>query len=306
MNKSPLIVLLIIILSFINTSAFSNNFEKTDRIVKNYPRSLTNPNQLVKLINRDFELPEDKARAIYTWIAANIVYDIKALKARPKIIHYLYCSDEEKIYRERKIMEDLAIQTLRDKKATCQGYSALYKHICDLVSLECVIISGYSKTKKSEIGNMPLKINHAWNAVKIYGMWKLIDVSWGAGYLTEDQTKFIRSFKDIFFSTTPAIFNLNHYPEDPVWLFSDISKESFTNLPLYYPDFHNNDIEVVKPEKGIIRVSKEEVIGFTLKYANNKPVMIKFDNEKFAREVYPEITDQYCNYEIARKIQIHT
>jgi len=106
MNKSPLVVLLIIILSFINTSAFSNNFEKTDRIVKNYPHSISNPNQLAKLINRDFEMPEDKARAIYTWIATNIVYDIKALKARPKIIHYLYCSDEEKIYRERKIMED--------------------------------------------------------------------------------------------------------------------------------------------------------------------------------------------------------
>jgi len=301
MNKSLLIVLISIILSLTNTAVFSNNNKKTDRIIKSYPSSISNPNQLVKLINRDFELPEDKARAIYTWIATNIVYDIRALKARPKIINYLYSSYEEKIYREREIMEELAIQALIDRKATCQGYSALYKHICELVSLECVIISGYSKTRKLEIGNIPPANNHSWNTVKINEEWKLVDVTWGAGYLNENLDKFIPAFNDNFFFSTPAKFYLNHYPDDQSGLLRSMSIETFVNLPLYYPGFNKSNVEVVEPETGIITVSNVGYIGLSLKNITNESVLIKFDNEKNGIKVYPAIKDQYLYYEIPYK-----
>ncbi len=301
MNKSPLIVLIIIILSLINTSVFSNNYEKTDRIVKSYPSYISNPDQLVKLINRDFQLPEDKARAIYTWIATNIVYDIKALKTGPKIIHYMYFSDAEKVYREQKIMDDLVMRTLGAGKATCQGYSTLFKHLCNLVDLECIVISGISKTRKSDIGIIPATNNHSWNAVKIDEEWKLIDVTWGAGYLNENSDKFIPAFNDNFFFASPARFYLNHYPDDQSGLIRTMSREIFVNLPLYYPGFNKSYIEVAEPETGIIKVSKKGYIDLSLRNITNESVSIKFDNEKNGIIVYPEIKDQYLYYEISYK-----
>jgi len=301
MNKRLLIVLISIIISLTNTSAFSNNYEKTDRIVKCYPSSISNPDQLVKLINRDFELPEDKARAVYTWIATNIDYDIKALKTGRKIIHYMYFSDAEKVYREQKIMEELVIRTLSEGVATCQGYSTLFKHLCDLIPLECVVITGISKTRKSDIGNISATNNHSWNAVKIDEGWKLIDVTWGAGYLNENSDKFIPAFNDNFFFASPARFYLNHYPDDQSGLISTMARETFVNLPLYYPGFNKSYIEVAEPETGIIKVSKKGYIDLSLKNITNESVSIKFDNEKNGVIVYPEIKDQYLYYEIPYK-----
>ena len=290
--------LILIIISIANIPLFSKDYEKVDRIVQNYPNSFSDPDQLAKLINRDFKLPEEKARAIFTWIALNIDYDIKALNSKPEIISFSYSTQEEKLFREQKIEEDLAIQTLRKGKAVCQGYSTLYKYLCDLASIECVIVPGTSKTRKTDIGKLPRNNDHTWNAVKINNEWKLIDVTWGAGYTNENATRFIPAFNDYYFFTSPYKFFLNHYPEDSAWLLIDISKETFANLPLYYSSFYKLNVEVVEPQKGIILISKNESIKLVLKNSKNELVSMKFENDKYSKLVQPKNENEFSFYEI--------
>ncbi|EKD32189.1 MAG: transglutaminase protein [uncultured bacterium] len=304
MKKFVLIIL--IVLSAVCTPVFSKGYEKVDRIVQNYPNSFSNPDQLAKRINRDFNNPEEKTRAIFTWIALNIAYDIKALNYKPQRISFSYTSEEEKIYKLEKINEELAVQTLRRKRAVCQGYSTLFKYLCDLVSVECIVIPGSSKSRKGDIGKFPGRSDHAWNAVLINDEWKLIDVTWGAGYANENSSQFVPSFNDHFFFTPPDKFSLNHYPEDPAWLLTNISKETFANLPLYYFSFNNKDVEVAEPKTGNIPIPKNKIIRFVLKNSKNESVAVKFDNEKYGKLVQPRINNDYCFYEIEYKKNTNT
>ena len=105
---------------------------------------------------------EEKARAVYRWITANIDYDVES-----------YFSGSYKTRSGSKTV-------LNDKKAVCAGYSQLFESLCDAAGLESVRIDGhgkgYSYTPFSDTGRTS---DHAWNAVKIDDRWRLVDPTWG-------------------------------------------------------------------------------------------------------------------------------
>jgi len=148
---------------------------------------------LIKPAKNDYE----KARSFYVWIAENISYDVNAF-LRGVLKQY---TPEE---------------VLQKRKAVCQGYSGLYKALCDEAGIKCELIPGYSKG----YGYVPKKTftnsDHAWNAVFLDGKWHLLDVTWGAGGINEKQ-KFVKEFNDEYFLTDPAKFILKHMPLDPMW-----------------------------------------------------------------------------------------
>ncbi len=73
-----------------------------------------------------------------------------------------------------------------------------------------------------------------WNAVKIAGQWRLIDVTWAAGYVDAGGTRFSRKFNPGFFCTLLALFVQNHLPDDEAWqlLAQPLSKKAFAAQPL--------------------------------------------------------------------------
>ena len=290
----------------ISKTLFSQDYEKVDSIVRNYPNSFSNPAKLAELINENFNLPEEKARAIFTWIALHIEYDVKALNSPPKSTSYSYSSQEEMLEKERKIMENLAKSTLKKSKAVCHGYSTLFKYLSDLVSLECEIVVGTAKTKERDIGKIPRGSDHAWNAVKINNEWKLIDATWGAGFINENATLFIPEFKDFYFFLTPEKFSLGHYPKDTSWIFTEMSPEAFANLPLYYSTYFEMDIEVVEPQSGIIELSDNETFKLKLKNSKHDLVQLKFANEKNSEWIIPKIENEFFLYEIEYKKSTNT
>ncbi len=304
MKKNVFCIVLVLVL--VGKSLFSQDYQKVDRIVKEYPRSFSNPDKLIERINNDFNLNEEKVRAIFTWIALHIEYDIKSLSDAPKSISFSYRSEAEKIEKEREIFEDLAKQTMKKKKAVCQGYSTLFKYLCDKSNIECVIISGTSKTKKYDIGRMPQGSDHAWNAVKINNDWKLVDVTWGAGYVNENATKFIPEFKDFYFFLSPEMFSLKHYPEEPEWLMTNLSAEEFANLPLFYASYFESDIELIKPKNGIIKVSRNELVKIIIKNPDNGFLSFKFDNERSSIIVSPKKENDLFVYELEYKRSSNT
>ena len=286
-------IITLIILS--SLTVFSQDYKRVDEIVKTYPSSFNKLEKLADLINTDFKTPEEKARAIYTWIALNVTYGVDKKQTS---IQYTYKTQEEKLEKEQKIKEDLALKTLKSKKAVCEGYATLFKLLCDLTSIECEIIRGSSKTLNRDIGKLPKITDHAWNAVKINGDWKLIDATWGAGYINANRGNYVQDFTDVYFFTDPETFYLNHFPENHDWLLIKKTEKEFASLPLYYRHYFVSDIKLIEPQNGIIKRRNGKSIQIVMRNSRDAAVSFNFNNEKKAQKIEPRIDGDLCYYEI--------
>lgn len=257
------ISLLLILIMVLGLSTYSQEYAHVDKIVETYPRMIIEAEELTDLINRDFVLDAEKARAIYMWISANIVYDMEA----PSFLkeNYSYSSQRNKKKTEDKIRKKWANKCLKIGKAECEGYATLYKYFCDLVDVECIIIPGNTKRSEDDIGNPNLATMHAWNAVRIESEWLFVDPTWGSGIPDYSSNTFYRYFDNTYFLTLPEKFFYNHFPEDIQYLFTDRTKEEYIDLPVYYSEFLKMDLEIIEPQTGIIKFLEDDKIFFKMK-----------------------------------------
>lgn len=250
----------------IGSVAFSEVKPKVYEKVLEYPNSFKHAEDLAELIKNDFKTPVDKASAIYCWIALNIDYDVKSLMSNKSMsVSYSYRTLEEKAAIEKGIQDDLVKDVLKKKRAVCEGYSALYKRLCELCGVECVTIKGASKISLTDIGKGPINSNHAWNAIKINGKWNLLDVTWGAGSVDFGARKFNKHFEGGYFMTQPDRFFTKHFPDDKKWLLIDKGEKDFATLPLFHEDYLFSDAQLLQPETGVISKSKNGVVTLKLK-----------------------------------------
>ncbi len=291
---------LILFVVFISALSITNaqNFQKIDEEVRSYPDSYSNIDKLANKINQDFKTTEEKVRAIYTWIALHINYDVKTYLKGTKPIKYTFRNEEEKLQKETEIEDKLAKQTLKTQKAVCHGYATLFKTLCELSGIKSVLITGTSKTSTSDIGKEPTRTDHAWNAVMINDEWKLIDVTWGAGYLNGQNMRFIKEYSDAYFFTEPEKFFYNHFPKDNRWLLTSKDSKDFAHLPLFYRTYLSSGIDIIKPNKGIIKAKRGGTFEFVLRNNGTKPIGYKFSNEKIGNEIEPVVKGNLSYYKI--------
>jgi transglutaminase/protease-like cytokinesis protein 3 len=292
-------IIVLIVLS--NSVIFAQDYEKVDSIVRTYPKKFSNPNDLASIINRDFILQEEKARAIFTWIAYNIEYDVQKLTSRPPLNDYLKLTDEEKAEREKILRRGIATNTLIDGKGVCLEYSILFRDLCRLVSLECVEIDGAAKNGILNFDSIPNQINHVWNAVKIDNNWKLIDVTWAAGRVDLNNSVFIQEFNDFFFFTPPEIFAKSHFPIEKKWLMTKMTKEKFDKMPIYFHSYFEKNIRIQKPRNGKISAGWKKRLKFVINDCTNEEYYLKFENEEIKRTPKIKLADNKCILEIDYK-----
>jgi transglutaminase/protease-like cytokinesis protein 3 len=253
----------ILLLLLVSASSYSQ-YEKVDAKVRTYPKSFSNPKQFADKINADFKTDTDKARAIFTWAAINIRYDLRAFYTQENGgIAYSYNSPEDKIRKDKAFRMDLVTKTLRSGKGVCEGYASLLTVVGEMTGLQAVIIPGTAKTHQSQIGKLPKASDHAWNAVKINGKWQLIDITWAAGIVNSATNKFEQHFNDVYFLTDPDKFFLNHFPDDEKWLLTDKSAEDFAALPFYYPEYLRSDYSL-NADEGHILFPKNVAVKFNI------------------------------------------
>ena len=65
------------------------------------------------------------------------------------------------------------VSLLKQKYTTCGGYGKLFQAMAELAGLESEYIFGYSRTSRVLSSGEP--DDHAWNAVKIDGLWYIVD-----------------------------------------------------------------------------------------------------------------------------------
>lgn len=193
-----------------------HDFSEIDRLAKQLNYSGSSISELATLLAKNAPTEADKARIIYAWITQHISYDVVAF----------HNAIENNIY--PNVDPD---QVLRDRTTICSGYSNLYQTLAEAMDLESAIVTGYAKGATPANDVRFKDTNHAWNSVRIDGAWYLLDATFGAGAVQNDQFAF--EYNPYYFATSPQQFLNNHYPEDQGWqlLAQTATRAEFDNLP---------------------------------------------------------------------------
>ncbi|MBQ9473690.1 MAG: hypothetical protein IJU81_04710 [Bacteroidales bacterium] len=141
----------------------------------------------------------EKAKAIYHWICKSISYDMS---------YTIYDAD----------------QCWIEHKGVCQAYCELYHYLAKAVDLRTDIITGRAKIPDGDTSD------HAWLLVYAEGKQMLVDPTWGAGSIVNDE--FVFNPNDYWFDVDPYVMILSHYPFVPEYQRIDkpISLKEFLRL----------------------------------------------------------------------------
>jgi len=204
----------------------------------------------------------EKVRAIFRWITEHIDYNVMPFGQRKNIPRRFYKEPEDSSVALPPLNERVAAKVLNTGVAFCEGYSRLFKTLCDHAGIKAEVIYGYARTNN----NRKFAVNHAWNSVYIDSSWYLLDVTWASGVVSYGN-EYIRQYNDFYFLTPPSDFIRDHYPEDPQWtLLKDppVYRE-FAQSPFRYSGYIKAGVSSYFPAKGVIEVAVGDTIVIELK-----------------------------------------
>ena len=215
-----LLALLIIILcptqTIFSQKKAVNEFASIDKKALQLPDSLTKTtDDIAQYMNACFTSDNDKARAIFIWVATNIQYDIENMFA----INF---------YEKR---EDKISKPLKTRKGICENYATLFNDICSKSGIKSYVIEGFTKQN-----GFTDYIPHAWCAAKIDSSWFIYDPTWGSGYVTNG--KFIKKISNDYYKVSPSVIIKSHIPFDYMW--------QFVNYPITNQEFYEGKTQINK------------------------------------------------------------
>jgi len=134
-------ILILLLIPFFGSSQLrTNNFYDIDRKATSIPVSKTDTlaKQLAALGKNDLE----KVRAIFRWITEHIDYNMIVYNRNKNITPNFYEEPDDSNAVLPPLNERVAAKVLYRKVAFCDGYSRLFKTLCDHAGLRSEIILG--------------------------------------------------------------------------------------------------------------------------------------------------------------------
>lgn len=179
--------------------------------------------------------PQDKARVIYTWIAHHVRYDVDA-------------------FFHMQMLDSKAETVLRTRSTLCAGYASLFDALAGRAGLESRVVTGNGKGVDEINPNNKDPINHAWNAVKLGGQWRLLDVTWGSGAMKPDH-QYVQREEDFYFLTPPEAFVYSHFPEDAKdqCLPHPLTWDQYSALPHVEPEYFKDGLSLPEGTGAVLR-----------------------------------------------------
>ena len=231
---------------FAQQSKYKNIDEAVEKL-----GSLNNFNVAViaDTITEKFADNEQKARAIFYWIANNIQLDPKGIKQ----------NDDKNILPEKVI-------ALR--KATPLGFSLLVQEMCSAANIRCLSVDGYVKNYAAEINETADEKNYSWNVIQLGQSpetWYYIDAARASGFLDKKSTVFTKQFTSEYFFADRKLFNMAYFPDNNAWQLGGGIK----NVKDYFalPVFNNYSFALglgkPTPITGYIKTSIKKPVLFT-------------------------------------------
>ncbi len=108
----------------------------------------------------------EKSRAIFAWVAKNIAYNAPLVN-----------DPNPPLYS--------ALQTYQTRVVLCSGYADLSAALHRAIGIEAKVVYGE---------------NHAWNEIKLNGVWQIEDPTYGAGFINANTMRFVQSYHPAYFS----------------------------------------------------------------------------------------------------------
>lgn len=254
-----------------------NPFEAIDKHARNCPESETKTvTALATYLMQKTKTDEEKSRAIYVWVAENISYNDEEYNAG--------------VYKTYKT-EDVLLK----RTSVCEGYSNLYLALATEMNLEAIKISGYSKGYSYSEGEKFDKTDHAWNAVKINGEWKIVDATWGAGYgeTVNGKISSVKEFSDDWFNVEPAAAVFTHFPENTsnLYLEQAMTLADYQKMPAIRVSHFHLGFDAKTPLAEVLKNPTKKIAEFyeldTYVEIKNVPEELKLTrNKSYDFEVY--------------------
>lgn len=194
-------------------SSFSQSLQnnKTAFLSIKVPDSLTvSTTSLSNYFKQKYVSDSDRVKAIFTWVATNIQYDVDNMFALS--------------YGENK--DEKIDRALKTRAAVCEGYAEVFNEVCNKAGIQSMIITGYTK-QKGMIDYIP----HAWVASKVDNEWHLFDPTWSSGAVSDK--KFVKGFTYRYYKVKPEELIKTHMPFDPM--------EQFLKQPLTTKAFYDGN-----------------------------------------------------------------
>jgi hypothetical protein len=182
---------------------------------------------LAAYLTSDLHTEQKKVRAIYRWITDRIEYDVDAFLAG-------------------RLSKMNASEVLAKRQSVCDGFATLFEELSHEAGLDVKTIAGFAKGYVGQGAHHFDKPNHMWNALKLDGEWRMIDATWGAGYVADGKYKKVLS--EAFFMVPPEQLVFSHFPQDDAWQLQHtphLSQKEFEALPEVKTTFFNNEISAL-------------------------------------------------------------
>lgn len=224
------------------------------------------PDSLGRIVASSYHSEKEKVRAVYSWIVSHVAYNTAIYK--PWAVAYAYSADPLDTAMTWPSGDEMtARKAMRKRTAVCDGYSRLFKVVCEYAGIEAQIVQGYART----IGSSKFRTNHSWNAVRIDSAWHLLDVTWAAGHL-DSYDDFVQQQNDFYFLTPPEQFINDHYPEELRWsLLTDPPQlAEFKKAPFRTKNFLKYNVNSYLPGKGVIEAAVGDTVVFSLQLKNRE------------------------------------
>lgn len=260
------LLLFIVVIVFVSSVAVAQE-KKSYKAIDEYVLKLGKLDSLTmgtisSIVTKPFKEKEDKARAIYTWIANNITYDIKSAQIN-------------------NVTKNSPTEVLLYRKATGIGFANLFQDMCSSADIRCLTADGYIKNTAAEIGETDAELNHSWAVVQLGtspDTWYYVDAAMGSGYPDITMKNFTRSFNGGYFFADKKIFNWQHFPDNEAWKLGDApkSKRDFFALPVIKTAAYDIGLSKYSPAQGIIKVKLGNAITFSFA-ANDAVGITKID-----------------------------
>jgi len=241
------------LLIFISANSFAQSAEY--KAVDDYVKGLgsldsMNMGTISAIVTKNFADNKLKARAIFDWVAFNINFDAKASRYGDNSVN---------------ISDDI----IKLRKATSFGYAALFQDMCSAASIRCLTVDGFIKKSTDDINEKPDEFNHSWDVVQLGQSptdWYYVDPTWGSGYTDKEEKKFTKAYNDAYFFSNPAIFNLQHFPDNTAWLLGSGAKtvKDFFAMPLVKNAVFDFGITNVSPITGNVKAKAGKSVLFSL------------------------------------------
>ncbi|HTN17304.1 MAG TPA: transglutaminase domain-containing protein [Chitinophagaceae bacterium] len=247
-----------------------------DKLVQDYgPMKGSSMQYIVDSITRDCKTELQATRAFYRF-------------------QFLYLSFDLKRQQHPGKYQDNASSALMERRAGSAGCAQMFKAMCDLKKIECIVVKGVLRYRCRDIGTFDPDAIHFWNIVTINNTQYLIDPSLACGYFEE--RKFIREYSDAWWLTNRKLFACTHFPDDKKMQLLEVpfTKTEYAQTPLIGAAAIVAGLVPTKTIKGTMRGSEDSVtkMKFTIaghldilnvqaSFDGAPPVPVPFDLDQF-------------------------